>query len=124
MTLGNVNRQLEAVIRLLIRGPQQEIETEVVVDTGFNGALTLPPDLISRLGLKHKSRIWGELADGRGDSFDVYEALVFWNGRLLRIPVGSTESDPMLGMALLYGQELVIQVIEGDAVSIREMLQS
>ena len=124
MTLGSVNPQLEATVRLLIRGPQGEIETEAIIDTGFNGALTLPPNLIARLGLRRRSKVWGMLADGREDSFDVYEALIFWNGRLLRISVGSTESDPLLGMALLYGNELTIQVIEGGAVSVHEMLHS
>ena len=121
MTFGTVNPQLEAIVRLLIRGPSGEIEAEALVDTGFNGALTLPPDLIAMLGLHLRTRAWGVLADGRKDFFDIYEALISWNGRLLRILVGSADSKPLLGMALLYGYELNIQAIEGGAVAIREI---
>jgi clan AA aspartic protease len=120
VTAGSVNSELVPLVRLLIRGPQREIEIEAVVDTGFNGALTLPFDLIARLDLLFKTRIWGMLADGREDLFDVYEALILWNGRLLRIPVKAIDSDPLLGMSLLYGSELAIQVVEGVEVSIRE----
>jgi clan AA aspartic protease len=121
VTLGSVNSELEALVRLLIRGPQWEIETEAVVDTGFNGALTLPSDLIAKLGLRLKTRMWGMLADGRADLFDVYEALIFWNGRLRRISVNAAESDPLLGMSLLQGNELAIQVVDGGEVFIREL---
>ena len=43
-------------------------------------------------------------------------------GRAVAIDV--VDTDPLLGMALLYGQELTIQVIEGGAVSVRDMFQS
>jgi len=118
---GTVNSGLEAVVRLSIRGPQSEIEAEAIVDTGFNGALTLPPDLIAKLGLRSTSRSQAVLADGSEIPVDLYEVLVFWNGRLLRIPVGAADSDPLLGMALLYGHEVAICVLEGGEVSIQDL---
>jgi hypothetical protein len=52
MISGVVNGNLEATIRLLIRGPGgPEQEIEAVIDTGFNGFLTLSPALVRRLGL-------------------------------------------------------------------------
>ncbi len=44
MIIGAVNARSEATIRLPVRaadGREQEIET--LLDTGFNGSLTLPP---------------------------------------------------------------------------------
>jgi clan AA aspartic protease len=116
---GTVNSGLEAVVRLSIRGPQGEIETEAIVDTGFNGTLTLPPGLITKLNLRSTSRSEAVLADGSKVSIDLYEVLVLWNDRLLRIPVGAADSDPLLGMALLYGHEVAIRVLEGGEVFIQ-----
>jgi hypothetical protein len=71
MILGVLNRRLQAVVRLVIRGRLgQELETEVIVDTGYNGFLTL------------------------------------------------------LGMALLHGHELAVEVLEGGSVSIRALPSS
>jgi len=121
---GSVNSQLEPVVPVVIRGPQNEVEIDAIVDTGFNGALTLPPDVIAALGLRLKSRGRGVLADGSESFFDVYEALVLWSGRVLSISVGSADAAPLLGMSLLYGHDLAIQVIESGAVEIHEILRS
>ena len=119
MIIGTVNSGLEAVVRFSLRGPQGEIDAEAIVDTGFNGALTLPPDLITKLNLHSTGRSEAVLADGSKVSVDLFEALVLWNGRLLRVPVGAADSDPLLGMALLYGHEVTIRVLEGGEVFIQ-----
>ena len=52
MILGVMTAHTEATIRLPVRavnGREQEIA--VILDTGFNGALTLPPAMIAGLGL-------------------------------------------------------------------------
>jgi len=52
MISGWVNSYREAIVHLPVRsldGREQGIEA--VIDTGFNGYLTLPPDLISALNL-------------------------------------------------------------------------
>lgn len=118
---GRVNSNLEPVVRLSIRGPEGEGETEAIVDTGFTGTLSLPSKLIAELGLRLRTQGRAVLADGSERSFDVYEALIFWNGRLLRIPVGAVENAPLLGMSLLHGSELAIQIVEGGEVTIREL---
>ena len=52
MIEGVVNAAYEAVIRLSLRGPLgQAREIDAVIDTGFNGFLTLPPVLVAELGL-------------------------------------------------------------------------
>ncbi len=44
MIEGFVNANLEAVITIPLRGPTgQTREIDAVIDTGFNGYLTLPP---------------------------------------------------------------------------------
>ena len=57
MISGVVNGDLEATVRLLIRGPGgQEQEIDAVIDTGFNGFLTLSPALVRQLSLTHLGR--------------------------------------------------------------------
>jgi hypothetical protein len=58
------------------------------------------------------------LADGSEEEFDVYSATVLWDGQPRRIPVDEAEIDPLVGMSLLYGHDLHIQVINGGSVTI------
>jgi predicted aspartyl protease len=65
MITGVVNPALEAIIPLLVQdatGGTRQIE--VVIDTGFNGSLTLPTALVASLGLPWLCRQQGLLADG------------------------------------------------------------
>jgi clan AA aspartic protease len=71
MMLGFVNADYEAKINLIVRGPkQQEQEIEGVVDTGFDGWLTLPATIISSLTLPFRRRGRAVLADGSETVFN------------------------------------------------------
>ncbi len=79
MITGTINADREATIRLMVRGPGgQEQEIEAVIDTGFNGFLTLPPTVVTTLGLPRLGRGRAILANGSQDLFDVYEVTVLW----------------------------------------------
>ena len=116
MIKGRVNARLEALIPLPVRGSQgEEHGIEAAIDTGYNGWLTLPLDLIESLGLPLVRSSLAVLGDGSTIEFDIYEAIVVWNGRRRRISVDAANVNPLLGMRLLYGHELRVQVIEdGD----------
>lgn len=65
MISGRVSANLEARITLEVRdaaGATHSIEAEI--DTGFNGFLTLPPALVTSLGLPWLSRQKGMLNAG------------------------------------------------------------
>lgn len=125
MLAGSVNAFREAILRVILRGPGGvEREIEAVVDTGYDGALTLPPSLIGDLGLPFRRRASALLGDGTRSVHDVHEGVVLWSGQARRIAVDAAETDALLGMALLEGHELTIQVIAGGLVSVRELLTS
>ncbi len=119
MMTGTVNADLEALLQLTIRDVAgQPHGVEAVVDTGFNGFLTLPPALIAALGLPWLCRQEGQLADGSVLTFDVHVATVDWNGQPRGVEVEAADAQPLLGMALLQGAELRIQVVPGGSVTI------
>lgn len=75
MILGTVNADREPVIRIAVRDCSgQELERTTIVDTGFTGWLTLPPDFITALGLPWKELGVAILADGSQVLFDVQES--------------------------------------------------
>ena len=108
MIAGTVNVYREAIIKLVVSGPRGHEEISTVVDTGFNGFLTLPPSLITTLCLPFRRRGRAILADGNESLFDIYEATVLWDGQLRRVAVDVVDTDSLIGMALLYGYELTI----------------
>jgi len=122
MITGIVTVAREAVISLTVRGPNgQEQEIEAVIDTGFDGSLTLPPALITALGLPWRRRGRALLADGNESVFDIYEATVIWDGTARRVSVDEVDVMPLVGMALLYGYELTVQIVEGGRVLLKPL---
>ncbi|MBI1917018.1 MAG: clan AA aspartic protease [Planctomycetes bacterium] len=120
--ITGVVRAREARIRLRIRGPRRrEQEIEAVIDTGYTSGLTLPPALVAALGLRWHSVGRGILADGRTCLFDVYEAKVVWDRRERRVLVDEADTDPLVGMGLLTGYELKVQVRSRGKVTIKRL---
>jgi hypothetical protein len=64
------------------------------------------------------------LGDGSRSSFDAHEGTVLWNGRSRRIWVEVADTEPLLGMRLMIGSELRIEIVEGGDVAIRELIPS
>lgn len=122
MITGRVTADRQAIITLTVRGPAgQEHEIEAIVDTGFDGWLSLPSAVIVQLGLTWLQRGRALLADGRESVFDIYEATVIWDGQVRRIPVDEAETAPLVGMSLLDGYELTMQVRSSGNVIIRAL---
>ncbi len=97
----------------------QRVEAEAVVDTGFDGELTLPPGLIRRLGYPYRGFTRGTLADGSAVRFDYHEGRVLWHGGEERaVVVLAADGDPLVGMALLRGSRLTIAAAPGGAVRV------
>ena len=112
----------EGRIRLKVNGPRgRQREIEAVIDTGYTASLTLPPALVAALGLRWRSVDRGTLADGSECLFDVYEAKVVWDGKIRDILVDEADADPLVGMRLLNGHELKMQIRTGGKVTIKRL---
>jgi len=122
MIIGVMNAHTEATIHLPVRAADgREQEIEAILDTGFNGSLTLPPAMIASLELQWRTRGLVMLANGTEDPCDIYAATIIWDGRPRNILVEAADTDPLVGMALLYGHDLHMQVIEGGSVVIEPL---
>lgn len=122
MITGIVTPDREAVICLSVHGPHGRAdEVDVAIDTGFNGFLTLPPALISRLELRFAGTTHVVLGDGSGTALSVYRAVAAWEGRDRPIDVLEADSAPVAGMSLLHGCELRIQVVENGRVTVEPL---
>lgn len=122
MITGIVNADFEPIIPLSVCGSDGKIYTQdAIVDTGFNGWLSLPPDLIAQLNLRWKRRGRAILGDGSECIFNVYEAVVVWDGVFLTIPVDEANSEPLVGMSLMEGYQLMVQVFEDGRVELSKV---
>jgi predicted aspartyl protease len=58
--ITGIVRDFEPIIPLSVCGFDGKVYTQdTIVDTGFDGWLSLPPDLIAQLSLIWKSHSWG-----------------------------------------------------------------
>jgi clan AA aspartic protease len=122
MITGIVNREFEPIIPLSVCGSDSKIYTQdAIIDTGFNGWLSLPPDLINQLNLKWKRRGRAILGNGSECVFNVYEAAVVWDGVLITIPIDEADSEPLVGMSLMEGYQLTVQVFENGRVELSKV---
>ena len=120
MIEGAVNANLEAVVNLPLQDSSGQTRgVEAVVDTGFNGYLTLPPMLMEDLELPVVGDGEAVLADGSQAAFDVYGVTVLWDGQPMYVETGAVGVDPLVGMALLEGHNLNIDIEDGGRVLIQ-----
>ena len=94
---------------------------EVVLDTGFTGYLTLPPESIRQLGLPSVGQRTFELANGELFEFQVYLGSVSWRGRPSDVLVLQSDSVPLLGMTLLWGSRVTMDALNDGEVTIEEL---
>jgi clan AA aspartic protease len=119
MIIGKVTPELSAVV-VIQAYDTSDIEHEIaaVIDTGFNGQLTLPSSAINELGLTWLCRQQCILGDGNVSVFDVFKGRLNWEGQTFAIEVECAETDPLIGMSLLRGCELKMSVIDQGPVTI------
>ena len=80
--------------------------------------MTLPSDTITEFALPLIGRRPVILTDGSQQLADVYEALVERDRQAIIAQVDVADTEPLVGMRLMEGYGLHIQVVEGGAVTI------
>lgn len=114
---------LQARINVILRPPERsDVEIECVVDTGFEGALTLPPDLVAALKLPYLTRISANLADDSSVMTRLHLATIIWHGVEREVIVLAMGRRPLMGTALIEDYHLSVDFCEGGSVIIDEIM--
>ena len=122
MITGHVNRRMEAIIPIALLDSNGALwRHEVVVDTGFNGDLTLPADFIRQLGFAEPGQLLAELADGQVIMCNYHHIIILWEGFRRSVEVMESETQSLLGTNLLRGRMLMMQMIDGGDVIIDDL---
>ena len=125
MIRGDINERLEPLVTVEIsNGDGQYHPFKALLDTGFSGHLTLPPDEVERLGLERVDRISITLANGQDIWVSVHEGYVKWFEQTRRVKVLATDGQSLLGMSLLENCKITILVQAGNEALIEEIRQT
>ena len=119
MIQGRVNESYEAAVTLnLVDATGEHRAIEAIIDTGYNGYLTLPIALIEVMDLPWQGQNEVSLADGTSRVLDVYDGIVSWNGRERSIYIDAIDTETLVGMGLLRGHCLRVDVVRDGMVTI------
>ena len=103
-----------------LTGGAQEI-VEFQVDTGSNGSIQLPLEIVTRLGLSQEEPVTMRLSDGRRVQVPVYRASVIWDGVEKSVDLPAAGRQPLLGTGLLDGHRLNAAIKPGGRVTIKPL---
>lgn len=108
--------------RVTLSLPQRDggpLVVEFIVDTAFDGALTLPSALLERLDVAPATdRRLVRLADGTRGRAIAYEISLTWTGEPQLVEVLELENNPLLGIELLSENLVQIEMTDGGTVEI------
>jgi len=122
MMHGIVNLRREATLTVVVGNSNRQLQAiETVIDTGFTGFLSLPSAIIATLNLPWTASDIVTLGDGSETLFDLYTGVVIWDGQYHDVYIAESETEPLLGMAMLYGYRLQVDAVEGGIVKIEAL---
>lgn len=121
---GSFTAEGEPSLPIHVVGPAGALDIETIVDTGFNGELTLPREQIESLDLPEATVTEVTLADGRVRTVQMHLAEVRLDGDNRQVFVAEAPTTPLLGTDLLWGFSLYIEFQSNGAVEIEQLPQS
>lgn len=122
MIRGRVDSDLQLILPIAVRAGDGSFHgAEAVLDTGFDGCLSLPREFIDILGWEPDLPVNVTMADGTLAIWDTWDGQISWHGRVRDILVFEVEQAPLLGVKLFAGSQLTAQFRNGGEVSIEEL---
>ena len=96
-------------IKLAVSGARQTSLLEAILDTGFDGYLSLPISIAVTLGIELTTIIPVEYADGRRSQELVFSVKMDFDGKEVIVPATLTSgAEALAGTALLAKYELLV----------------
>lgn len=122
---GRINGKLQAILPIRLLSPVgTPFDFEVMLDSGFNGFLALPEAAISRAGGVFRSMSMSVLADGSIVGLRKFEVTIEWMGAMTPVLALETRGGPLLGMSLMLGHDVRMEVRPGGTVKISPLSDS
>lgn len=121
---GSLTEDGEPVLPVHVVGPDGTLNIDAIVDTGFNGDLTLPQAQIDALGLPKATVSEVTLADGRARDVSMYDAKAEFVGTTRAVFVARAPTIPLVGTGLLWGFSLYIEFKADGIVEINSLSSS
>jgi predicted aspartyl protease len=106
---------------LTLIGDGGQSDVEFVVDTAFTGMLTAPPFVLATVGAAIDGVRLIQLADGTERRAPFCTVRVEWFGELRIVCATIIDDEPLMGIDLLRGHHLHIEVTEGGEVAVEPL---
>ena len=107
MIRGTVFPNRQALIAVALLDPAGQFQSfEFILDTGFDGDLSLPRQTLQRLDAFLEGGQPVELADGSRTTANIWAATALWDGERRTVSIMESEGEPLLGMNLLWGNHI------------------
>ena len=117
-SVEDVSEQLTLFVAVIVfsnDGQRHWVRTRL--DTGFDGGLTLPGEMIDALNLKYLNETLARLANGTVYYAQTYRIRLLWKDEIQETEVYRMDSAPLLGTDMMRGTR-----IEFDATHLGEIL--
>ncbi len=105
MLKGHITFEDDAVVKIILIFKDAHLEKEAVVDTGFNGHISIPGDLMSQSNWYEFGEESYELATGEIVQEPVFIGEVMFDKKKITVlAVQTNSSDILIGTKLLSGR--------------------
>lgn len=119
MITGTVGADLVATITLELRGDApQAAKVGATVDTGYNGFITLPLDILQRINAEFYDESSATLADGSDIITNLYVVRIVWDGAEKIVIAEETAGGSLVGMELMLDYVVTVEAWCGGQVTI------
>jgi clan AA aspartic protease len=124
MIEGRVSPGLEAIVPVTVRGRHGARRSlRFVIDTGFDGFVCLSGEQVAALDLAAVGSQRVVLGDGREVQLRLFQAVVEWHGELVPVPVLEVEEGALLGMALLRGSRMTLDIVPNGPLRVTPLAE-
>jgi len=106
---------------LTVTGENDSVEVEFIVDSGYDGFLSLPSFVLERVGATPENFRTVVLADETEVRTISATVTIEWHDEPREVRVSSLQGDPLMGTALLMDHHLHVEMQEGGEVIIEPL---
>lgn len=122
MIIGKISEG-RPVIPVTFRLPgAPDLQLECVIDTGFAGYVTLPPVAVAAMRLPFFYELSTNLANNTNVLTHVFTGVILWHEIEKEVEILATGRLPLIGRALLAGNQVDIDFRENGLIYLKPYL--